>query len=107
MKEIQILLVEDNPGDVVLTKEALKDSKILNAVHVAKDGEVALDMLFRKNQYHDFELPDLILLDINLPKIDGREVLATIKNDNLLKLIPVVMLTTSDSDKDVYESYRN
>ncbi|MGC4038541.1 MAG: response regulator [Chitinophagaceae bacterium] len=107
MKEIQILLVEDNPGDILLTREALKNSKILNVVNVAKDGEVALDMLFKTNGYENFELPDLILLDINLPKIDGSEVLVTIKNDKHLKVIPVIMLTTSDSDIDVYRSYSN
>lgn len=107
MKAIKILLVEDNPGDVVLTKEALKSSKILNEINVAKDGEVVLDMLYKRGQWENFELPDLILLDINLPKIDGREVLATIKEDEQLKLIPVVMLTTSSAEQDIYASYRN
>ena len=107
MKEIQILLVEDNPGDVLLIQEALKDSKILNIVNIAKNGRQALDMLFRKEQYENFELPDLILLDINLPKINGQEVLATIKKDEKLKIIPVIMLTTSDAEADVYQSYNN
>ncbi|RYG01013.1 MAG: response regulator [Chitinophagaceae bacterium] len=104
-KEVTILLVEDNEGDVVLTVEALKQAEIHNEVVVVRDGEEALNYLFRQGKYSDSSLPDLIFLDINLPRIDGKEVLARIKNDDLLKSIPVVMLTTSDSEKDIRESY--
>lgn len=106
MKSIQILLVEDNEGDIVLTLEALQDAKINNEVSVVRDGAEALDFLYqRKGEPH--LLPDLILLDINLPKIDGKEVLQTIKTDTKLKKIPVVMLTTSSSELDITESYNN
>ena len=100
MKEVHILLVEDNEGDIILTKEALKDANIRNEVSVAMDGEQALRML------HDAtELPDLILLDINLPRLSGLEVLISIKNDERLKDIPVIMLTTSSAEKDILTSY--
>jgi chemotaxis family two-component system response regulator Rcp1 len=106
MKSIQILLVEDNEGDIVLTLEALQDAKITNEVSVVRDGAEAIDFLYaRKSVPH--LLPDLILLDINLPKIDGKEVLQTIKTDEKLRKIPVVMLTTSSSELDVTESYNN
>jgi two-component system, chemotaxis family, response regulator Rcp1 len=104
-KEIHILLVEDNEGDIVLTIEAFKEARIQNNVDVVRDGEKALQFLRREGEFKNAETPDLILLDINLPKIDGKEVLATIKNDDNLKSIPVVMLTTSDSEKDILESY--
>lgn len=100
MKEVHILLVEDNEGDIILTTEALKDANIRNEVSVAMDGEQALRML------HDAtELPDLILLDINLPRLSGLEVLISIKNDERLKDIPVIMLTTSSAEKDILTSY--
>ncbi|MBX2970434.1 MAG: response regulator [Cyclobacteriaceae bacterium] len=105
--EIHILLVEDNEGDIVLTKEALSGGKINNRITVVRDGEEALDMLRNQGRYIDSERPDLILLDINLPKIDGIEVLTEIKNDPELKSIPVVMLTTSSSEKDITNAYRN
>lgn len=105
MKEIKILLVEDNEGDIVLTREALEDARIVNNVSIKRDGAAALEYLFDLAANNRKALPDLILLDINLPKIDGKEVLVQIKNDNILKSIPVVMLTTSSSKLDILESY--
>lgn len=107
MKEIDILLVEDNEGDIVLTMEALDDARILNKVYVKRDGAEALDFLYSIIDNNTSELPDLILLDINLPKIDGKEVLHKIKTHPTLKKIPVVMLTTSSSEVDILESYNN
>jgi len=106
-KEINILLVEDNEGDIVLTVEALNEAKINNTVIVLRDGEEALKYLMKEEPYQNAETPNLIFLDINLPKIDGKEVLAKIKNHDLLKVIPVVILTTSDSEKDILDSYTN
>lgn len=106
-KEIKILLVEDNDGDIFLTLEALKEARIHNEIDVVKDGEKALQYLNKENEFANAETPDLILLDINLPKVDGKEVLAKIKNDDVLKVIPVVMLTTSDSERDIMDSYQN
>lgn len=106
-KEVNILLVEDNEGDIVLTLEALKAANINNKIHVVKDGEEALQYLRKQDQYAAAETPDLILLDINLPKIDGKEVLTEIKKDKNLKIIPVLMLTTSSSQKDILESYQH
>lgn len=106
-KEISILLVEDNEGDVVLAKEALSEARIRNTVTVINNGEEALKYLYREGKYRNIELPDLILLDINLPRVDGMEVLAKIKADEDLKAIPVVMLTTSTSERDVLLAYRN
>lgn len=105
LSPIEILLVEDNPGDVRLTKEALKEGKIKNNLHVVGDGKEALAYLHKKEKYKNSIRPDLILLDLNLPKVDGREVLSKIKNDPSLKRIPVVVLTTSDADQDIMESY--
>jgi two-component system, chemotaxis family, response regulator Rcp1 len=102
---IEILLVEDNPGDVRLTQEALKEGKVYNNLHWAKDGVEALEFLQREGKYADAPRPDIILLDLNLPKKDGREVLAVIKQDDHLKHIPVVVLTTSKADEDVLKSY--
>lgn len=102
---IEILLVEDNPGDVRLTQEALKEGKIKNNLHVVGDGKEALAYLHREEKYKNSIRPDLILLDLNLPKLDGREVLSKIKNDPSLKRIPVVVLTTSDAEQDITESY--
>ena len=102
---IEILLVEDNAGDVRLTREALKDAKVLNTLHVVRDGEEAMDYLCRKGKYADAPRPDLVLLDLNLPRKDGREVLAEIKADEDLKRIPVVILTTSKSEEDVLKMY--
>src|SRR5678816_1415829 len=106
-KAVHILLVEDNEGDIVLTLEALKEARIHNNVDVIRDGEKAMEFLKKEGEFGNAKTPDLILLDINLPKIDGKEVLASIKNDEVLKIIPVVMLTTSDSEKDIIESYNS
>lgn len=106
-KDVRILLVEDNEGDIVLTLEALKEAKINNNVDVVRDGGKVIQFLKKQGEFSHAITPDLILLDINLPKVDGMEVLANIKNDDVLKIIPVVMLTTSDSEKDILESYHN
>nr|WP_116604651.1 response regulator [uncultured Albidiferax sp.] len=105
VRPIEILLVEDNPGDVRLTQEALKDAKILNTLRVVEDGAAALDYLHRRGDYANAPRPDLILLDLNLPKKNGREVLEDIKGDENLKLIPVVILTTSHAEEDVVRAY--
>ena len=102
---VRILLVEDNPGDVDLTFEALQDAKIMNELHVARDGVEALAFLHRNDPFATAPRPDLILLDLNLPKKDGREVLAEIKSDVTLRIIPVVILTTSRADEDVLAAY--
>jgi len=102
---VEILLVEDNPGDVRLTQEALKEGKVYNNLHWAKDGVEALEFLKRQGKHAKAPRPDIILLDLNLPKKDGREVLAVIKNEPDLKHIPVVVLTTSEAEEDVLKSY--
>jgi len=104
-KEIEILLVEDSPGDIRLTIEAMKDGKIHNHLSVVNDGEEALAYLRRQGQYAKVPRPDLILLDLNLPKKDGREVLREIKQEEDLKRIPVVVLTISTAEKDILKSY--
>ncbi|MCF7804274.1 MAG: response regulator [Candidatus Marinimicrobia bacterium] len=104
-KPIDILLVEDSPGDVRLTREALKEGKVKNNLEVAKDGVEALEFLYRQGKHKKAFRPDLILLDLNLPKKDGREVLEEIKADEDLKRIPIVILTTSDDEKDILRSY--
>ena len=104
-KPIEILLVEDNPGDVRLTKEALNEGKVLNKLHVVEDGMEALAFLNGEGRYADVSRPELILLDLNLPKKDGRDVLAEIKANGDLTRIPVVVLTTSDSEEDILKSY--
>lgn len=105
VKPVDILLVEDNPGDVRLTMEAWRDSKVCNQLHIATDGAEAIAYLRREGQYTQAVRPDLILLDLNLPKKDGREVLAEIKADKELTMIPVVVLTTSDAEEDILKSY--
>ena len=105
MNEIHILLVEDNEGDIVLTKETFLDARIKNKVSIVRDGEEAINFLNNKVANEIELLPDLILLDINLPKIDGKEVLHYIKNNDLLKKIPVVILTTSSSETDMKAAY--
>ena len=105
VKPIEILLVEDNPGDVRLTKEAMADGKIINNLTVVIDGLEAMDFLFRKGKYAKAIRPDLILLDLNLPKKDGREVLQEIKSDPKLKTIPVVVLTISQAEQDIVTAY--
>lgn len=104
-KPIDILLVEDGPGDIRLTQEALKEGKVTNRLHVATDGETAMSFLLRKGPHANAPRPDLILLDLNLPKKDGREVLAEIKSIPSLRRIPVVVLTTSNAEQDVLRAY--
>ena len=104
-KAVKILLIEDNPGDVRLTIEALKEAKIMNSMHVADDGIEALSFLKKEGIYKDKPRPDLIILDLNLPKKDGREVLGEIKSDDSLKQIPIVILTTSEAEEDIIKSY--
>ena len=102
---IEIMLVEDNPGDARLAVEALKDSKIHNNLYHVKDGVEAIDFLRQRGEYAGVPVPDLILLDLNLPRKDGREVLEEIKEDDELKLVPVVVLTTSEAERDLVRSY--
>jgi two-component system, chemotaxis family, response regulator Rcp1 len=106
VRPIQVLLVEDNPGDVRLTQEAFKESHVLCDLHLASDGERALDFLFRRGDYQQAPTPDLILLDLNLPRRNGREVLAELKNHPELCRIPVVILTTSQAEEDVVRAYQ-
>lgn len=106
-KVIDILLVEDNPGDVRLAKEALKESKVRNKLYVVEDGVEAMAFLRRQDKYADAPYPDLILLDLNLPRKSGREVLVEIKTDENLKRIPVVVLTVSRAEEDIIRSYNN
>ncbi len=101
----EILLVEDNEGDIELTKEAFEEAKFRNNLHIAQDGEEALDFLFKRNGYEDALTPDIVLLDLNLPATDGREVLEIIKADKHLKRTPVIVLTSSQADKDIIGSY--
>lgn len=103
---IDVLLVEDDPGDELMTREAFEDNKIGNTLHVVRDGEEALDFLYRRGEHTDAPEPDLILLDLNLPKYDGRQVLEKIKSDPDLSHIPVVVLTTSAAEEDILRSYR-
>ncbi len=107
VKIIDILLVEDSEGDVRLTREALDEHKIANKLHVVDDGVKAMDFLNKRNKYDNVPTPDIVLLDLNLPRKDGREVLYEIKNDDSLKSIPVVILSTSDHEDDILKSYRN
>lgn len=104
-KPVEILIVDDNPGDVRLTREALRKNKVSNNLHVATDGAEALAFLNREGQYADAPRPALILLDLNLPKKNGREVLAEVKNHPNLRRIPVVILTTSSEEKDILATY--
>jgi len=105
IRTIDILMVEDDPGDVRLTREALKGSKLLHSLNVVEDGVAALDYLRRNAPYQDAIRPDLVLLDLNLPRKDGREVLAAMKQDDTLRAIPVVILTTSQAEEDVLRAY--
>lgn len=104
-KPIELLLVEDNPGDVRLTREALKQGKVWNNLHVVEDGEAALEFVHREGRFAQAPRPDLILLDLNLPKKNGREVLALIKGDESLRRIPIVILTTSQAETDIVKAY--
>ncbi|MEU4166979.1 response regulator [Streptomyces sp. NPDC026665] len=103
---IDVLLVEDDPGDELMTREAFEDNKIGNTLHVVRDGEEALDFLYRRAAHTEAPRPDLILLDLNLPKYDGRQVLEKIKSDPALSHIPVVVLTTSAAEEDILRSYK-
>ena len=103
---IKILLVEDNPGDVILTREAFKNCELKNNIRVATDGEKALQMLLQLAPYEQQPLPDLILLDLNLPKKDGRELLDDIKDNDRLKQIPIIVLTSSNADTDILKTYK-
>ena len=106
VKPIEVLLVEDDPGDELMTREAFEDNKIRNTLHVVRDGQEALDFLYRQGEYGDAPRPDLVLLDLNLPKYDGRQVLERIKTDPEMALIPVVVLTTSSAEEDILRSYK-
>jgi CheY-like chemotaxis protein len=103
---IDVLLVEDDPADVLLIEEAFADNKVRNRLHRVADGVEALQFLRREGQYADAPQPDLVLLDLNLPRMDGREVLAEVKADETLRQIPVVVLTTSKAEEDVLRSYK-
>jgi CheY-like chemotaxis protein len=102
---IDVLLVEDDPGDVLMTQEAFADNKVSNTLHVVSDGVQAMDFLHKRGDYVNVPTPDLMLLDLNLPRMDGREVLAAVKGDPELRQIPVVVLTTSEAEQDVLRSY--
>lgn len=104
-KMVDILIVEDNPGDARLIKEVLSNNRIFCQLHMAKDGVEAVNFLYQKEAFTDSPRPDLIFLDLNLPKMDGREVLAKIKSDNNLKQIPVIVMTTSEAEEDIAKSY--
>lgn len=105
-RPVEILLVEDNEADIRLTQEGIKEAKIHNNLYVARNGEEAMDFLYKREEYENAVRPDLILLDLNLPKKDGREVLEEIKGDERLTHIPVVILTTSEAERDILKSYK-
>lgn len=107
MKSIQILLVEDNEGDIMLIEEAFDEAKLVNTISVMKNGEKAIQFLNKEEPFNDAVTPDLVILDVNLPRKNGHEVLQFIKSSSALKHIPVIMLTTSSSDKDISLSYEN
>ena len=104
-KVIDVLLVEDDPGDVLMTREAFEDNKVANRLAVVSDGVSAMEYLRKEGPYADAPTPDLVLLDLNLPRMDGREVLQALKQDDQLRRIPVVVLTTSEAEEDVLRSY--
>ena len=105
VEPVEILLVEDNPVDVMLAKEAFDSGRVCNNLHVTEDGEEAMDFLYKRGKYSSVPSPEIILLDLNLPKKDGREVLTEIKKDPSLKHIPVIILTTSEDPDDIWRSY--
>jgi len=102
---VEILLAEDNPGDVTLTKKALEQGNIINNLHVVNDGVEAMRFLRQEDEYEEKSRPDLVLLDLNMPKMDGREVLESIKTDDDLKRIPIVVMTSSEAEEDIVQSY--
>jgi CheY-like chemotaxis protein len=104
-KPIEVLLVEDDPGDVLMTREALEENKVANHLAVVSDGATAMSYLRKQGEYAEAPTPDLVLLDLNLPRMDGREVLSAMKSDDDLRRIPVVVLTTSEAEEDVLRSY--
>lgn len=104
-KLIDVLLVEDDPGDVLMTREAFEENKVANRLAVVNDGASAMEYLRKEGQYAQAPTPDMVLLDLNLPRMDGREVLAAMKSDEALRSIPVVVLTTSEAEEDVLRSY--
>jgi CheY-like chemotaxis protein len=106
VQPIEVLLVEDDAGDELMTREAFEDNKIRNSLHVVRDGQEALDFLYRRGAHVGAVRPDLVLLDLNLPKYDGRQVLERIKGDPELATIPVVVLTTSSAEEDIVRSYK-
>ncbi|MBZ0227617.1 MAG: response regulator [Bauldia sp.] len=106
-RPIEILLVEDNPADIRLTVEGLKEAKVANNLHAVRDGNEALDFLFRQGRHDTAPRPDLVLLDLNLPGIDGREVLRQVKQDPALRAIPVVVITSSEAEADIIKSYES
>jgi two-component system, chemotaxis family, response regulator Rcp1 len=105
LRHIEILLVEDSPADVIITREAFREAKLLNSLHVVEDGIQAMEFLRREGNYASVPRPDLILLDLNLPRKNGREVLAEVKEDPQLRTIPIVILTTSNAEEDILKSY--
>lgn len=105
-RAIEILLVEDDPGDELITREAFEHNKLKNNLHVAHDGEEGLDFLYKRGEFADVPRPDLILLDLNLPKYDGRQLLEKVKSDPDLARIPIVVLTTSSAEEDILRSYQ-
>ncbi len=106
MQAIEILLIEDNPGDIEITRQSLNSGKINNKLQVVMDGEEALDYLFQRGKHEKSNLPDMILLDLNLPKVSGREILKALKEDELRKSIPVIILSSSEAAADIDESYQ-
>ena len=106
LQPIEVLLVEDDPGDELMTREAFEENRIGNRLHVARDGEEALDFLYQRGEHAEAPRMDLILLDLNLPKYDGRQILEQIKSDPDLAHVPVVILTTSSSEEDILRSYK-
>ncbi len=107
MRPFNILLVEDNAGDIRLVKEGLKERKLYHNLHVVEDGEKAMEFLRQEDEFSGAPRPDLVLLDLNLPRKDGREVLSEIKNDMKLKNIPIIVLTTSDAEQDIMKTYEH
>jgi len=105
-RPIEVLLVEDDPGDQLITREAFEHNKVNNRLHVARDGQEGLDYLYRRGEFRDAVRPDLILLDLNLPKYDGRQLLEKVKSDPDLSRIPIVVLTTSSAEEDILRSYK-